>query len=121
MGQKVKTMSNYVANFGAAVSRVSNGGSSGGSGLSGRGSNNVIVSQPTWWQRAFGGVDAVVKHSPNQPPPKADRVVRVRDGNASVGQQITGSDAVHVRVYQGGGESFIKKIGHGVMDIIMNS
>ena len=117
---------NYHAGFCAAASQVT-GGSRGISGNAGSSRStesankisSVTISEPTWFDRLLG-VDKVATHDSNQTAPKVDRVVKVRDGNASVGQQITGSDAEYYRTYQSGKQTFFQKIGTGVLDILRN-
>ena len=108
----------YRANFGASVNQITSGGKTGGAAGSSRTSNGT-VSKPTFWQRVFGATDAVITHDSGKPIPKVDRVIKVRDGNASASQQITGSAAEYYRTYEGAGETFVEKINLGsVLDIL---
>jgi hypothetical protein len=83
-------------------------------------SNNVQVEKPGFWGKLFGS-DAVVNHDSGQAAPSVPRVITVRDGNASAGQQIIGSDAEYYRAYQGGNQTFLQKIGTSVMSILRDS
>ena len=111
----VNEMADLFSSFSNTVSTLSaprgSAPASGGGAFGSRG-DNVQVSKPTWWQRTFGAVDAVVQHNPSQPTPDVPRVISVSDGNASAGQQLTpcGTPTDYYRASIGGGKTFLRRI-----------